>query len=70
MLVLTRRLGQKIIIGENVEITLLEVRGNQVRLGIMAPPSVRVNRAEVLERRHDNCTRQVAEPAPAGAGTR
>jgi len=69
MLVLTRRLGQKILIGDNVEVVLLEVRGNQVRLGIVAPTSVRVNRAEVIARRHENCRKeQGAEALYASAG--
>ena len=47
MLILTRRWQQKIIIGEDIEITVLSARGNQVRLGIHAPKNVPVNREEV-----------------------
>ncbi len=46
MLVLTRRAGQAIRIGEDIEVTVVEVRGDQVRLGIRAPESVRVSRSE------------------------
>lgn len=47
MLVLSRRLGESITIGDDVVVTVLEVRGDVVRLGIEAPRSVRVHRQEV-----------------------
>ncbi len=47
MLVLTRRTNEKIRIGDNVVLTILEVRGDQVRLGIEAPRAVSVHREEV-----------------------
>ena len=47
MLVLTRRANQSIMIGHDVKVTVLEVRGDQVRLGITAPRSVDVHREEV-----------------------
>ena len=47
MLVLTRRANQSIVIGGEVTVTVLEVRGDQVRLGIQAPKSVQVHREEV-----------------------
>lgn len=50
MLILTRRIGEKVIIGENVKVTVLSVKGNQVRIGIDAPRDVSVNREEVYER--------------------
>ncbi|MDO5672835.1 MAG: carbon storage regulator CsrA [Actinomycetaceae bacterium] len=49
MLVLSRRLGEKIVIGENIVITVVEVHRDSVRIGIDAPRSVPVNRAELLE---------------------
>jgi len=49
MLVLTRRVGESLVIGDDVVVTVLEVRADGVRLGIAAPRSVRVHRAEVLE---------------------
>jgi len=49
MLVLTRKVNQSIIIGEGIEIVVLEVRGEQVRLGIRAPRNVAVHRKEVYE---------------------
>lgn len=47
MLVLTRKLGASITIDDNIHVTVLEVRGNQVRLGIEAPADVRVRRSEL-----------------------
>ena len=49
MLVLTRKPDQSIMIGNDIEITVLEVRGEQVRIGIRAPRSVSVHRKEVFE---------------------
>jgi len=49
MLVLTRRAGESIVIGADIVITVLEVRGGQIRIGIDAPRSVAVHRAEVYE---------------------
>ena len=50
MLVLTRKLGESIVIGNNVRVTVLEMQGKQIRLGIDAPPEVSVHRGEVYER--------------------
>jgi carbon storage regulator len=50
MLVLTRRVNERIVIGDDVTVTVLEVRGDQVRLGIDAPRDVKVFREEVLQR--------------------
>ena len=50
MLILTRRVGEKIVIGENVTVTVLSVKGNQVRIGIDAPRDVMVNREEIYKR--------------------
>lgn len=49
MLVLTRKPDQSIMVGAEIEITVLEVRGEQVRLGIRAPRAVTVHRKEVFE---------------------
>jgi carbon storage regulator len=48
MLVLSRRLGESVVVGDDITITVLEVRGDVVRIGIDAPRSVRVHRAELL----------------------
>jgi carbon storage regulator len=47
MLILTRRIGETLIIGDDVNITVLGVKGNQVRLGINAPKDVSVHREEI-----------------------
>ncbi|HRK21047.1 MAG TPA: carbon storage regulator CsrA [Fimbriimonadaceae bacterium] len=49
MLVLTRKVHQSIIIGDEVEVVVLEVRGEQVRLGIRAPKNVAVHRKEIYD---------------------
>jgi carbon storage regulator len=48
MLVLSRHVGESIVIGDNITVTVLEVRGDNIRLGIQAPREVAVNRAELL----------------------
>ena len=50
MLILTRQIGQVVKIGEGVKVTVLAVKGNQVRVGIDAPKSVAVHREEIYER--------------------
>jgi carbon storage regulator len=50
MLILTRRVGETIMIGEDVKVTVLGVKGNQVRVGIDAPKEVAVHREEIYDR--------------------
>ena len=50
MLILTRRIGETLVIGDNVQITVLGVRGNQVRIGVDAPKDVGVHRKEIYDR--------------------
>jgi carbon storage regulator len=57
MLILTRRVGETLMIGDNVTITVLGVKGNQVRLGVNAPKDVSVHREEIyqrIQREHDD----------------
>ncbi len=50
MLVLTRRIGESIIIGQNIKVMVTDIQGNQVRLGIEAPTEIPVHRGEIYER--------------------
>jgi carbon storage regulator len=50
MLILTRRVGETLVIGDDVNVTVLGVRGNQVRLGVDAPKEVAVHREEIYQR--------------------
>ncbi len=51
MLILTRRIGETLVIGDDITVTILAQRGNQVRVGVSAPPNVRVDREEIATRR-------------------
>ena len=60
MLILTRRVGETLMIGDSVSVTVLGVKGNQVRIGINAPKDVPVHREEIFDRV------QKAKQTPAG----
>jgi carbon storage regulator len=63
MLVLTRRIGESVVIDDNIRVTVVSVQGNHVRLSFSAPPDVRIMRSELLADR-----RVVREPEPCHAG--
>ena len=50
MLILTRRIGENVIIGEDIKVAILGVKGNQIRLGIEAPKNVSVHREEIYDK--------------------
>ncbi|MFY9973289.1 MAG: carbon storage regulator CsrA [Chromatiaceae bacterium] len=64
MLILTRRVGETLMIGDEVTVTVLGVKGNQVRIGVNAPRDVAVHREEIYER----IKREQAEAAHGGSG--
>ena len=62
MLVLSRRLGETLIIGDDVKITVLGISGNQVRIGVSAPKEISVHREEIYQRiqEEDNAAAKAA----------
>jgi carbon storage regulator len=64
MLILTRRIGERLRIGDEVSVTVLDVKGNQVRLGVDAPKDVPVHREEIFQKiSAENQTAAVVPPA-------
>jgi len=53
MLILTRRTGESVMIGDEVTVTILDIKGNQARIGITAPKDIAVHREEIYEKIQD-----------------
>ncbi len=68
MLILTRRPGESIVIGDDITITVIGVRGNQVKFGIAAPAEVPVHRSEIYEKIQREKRTEGSPTAAAGAG--
>ena len=68
MLVLSRRAGESVVIGDEITVTILEVRGDVVRVGIDAPRSVKVHRAELLTELAAS-NQEAASPAPSAVAS-
>lgn len=66
MLILTRRVGETLMIGDEVTVTVLGVKGNQVRIGINAPKTVAVHREEIYQRIKNEHDSDHANPDESG----
>jgi carbon storage regulator len=64
MLILTRRVGESLMIGDEVTVTVLGVKGNQVRIGVNAPKEIAVHREEIYERIQQEKTHSEAAKEP------
>ncbi len=66
MLILTRRVGETLMIGNQVTVTVLGIKGSQVRIGVNAPKDITVHRQEIYERIRNDDASEATTPAPDG----
>jgi carbon storage regulator len=69
MLILTRKLGETIRIGNEIEVTILDIKGRQVRVGIAAPPDITIHREEVYQIIRENILAAEAGRDPSIGGS-
>lgn len=65
MLILTRRVGESLMVGDDITVTVLGVKGNQVRIGVNAPKDVAVHREEIYTRIQDDSSQGAGEQDPS-----
>lgn len=61
MLILTRRVGETFMVGDEVSVTMLSIRGSQVRVGIKAPKGISIHRQEIYEKQHSEVSGESAD---------
>jgi carbon storage regulator len=69
MLVLTRKLGERIVIGDSIVLTVVRINGDKVRLGIEAPPEIEVHREELRRRHRERPPASEPSPTPSAAAS-